>query len=271
MGAKATLPRLLAEAGPPPPLDEVALALSGDLRPEADLDGARRALDALADDVRGAVGAAPSERAAAEALRDRLAGRRGFRGDRDDYYDPRNSHLDQVLARGRGLPITLTVLWAGVGRRVDVPVHGVGFPGHFLGRVGDATYVDPFDARVLDAEALAALSRRALGRAGEVPRHLLEPVSPAAVATRMLVNLVHAHGRRGDPARSLLAADLLVRVTGDPEHLRERGRLAGRLGAHAQALDDLASYLAARPDARDRRAVEAEIALARSRMPGSLQ
>lgn len=269
MAAPTPLKRLLE--APSPPLDELALALSAELRPETDVEGARRALDAVAGAAGPHLEGVVSELRQAHALCDTLHRRLGLAGERDDYHDPRNSHLDLVLSRGRGLPITLTVLYAGVGRRVGVDVFGVGFPGHFLGRVGQGTLIDPFDGRVLDEGALRTLAARVLGSNVEVPARLLAPASAKEIATRMLVNLARAHARRGDYARALLAANQLVEITGEPEHVRDRGRLAAQLGAYAQAAEDFEAYLGASADAGDAARVRAELEVARARTARSLQ
>ena len=130
----------------------------------------------------------------------------GFGGNRDDYYDPRNSLLDQVLDRRVGIPITLSVLAMDVGRRIGVPLDGVGMPGHFLlrDRVDRRVFVDPFNGgRELDAADCQTLFRQSVGADSAWFDHYLDPVPRRAVMARLLANLRHVYQQRGD-ADSLL-------------------------------------------------------------------
>ncbi|MDZ4694006.1 MAG: transglutaminase-like domain-containing protein [Deltaproteobacteria bacterium] len=118
---------------------------------------------------------------------------RGFRGNLTEYYDPRNSFLNQVLDRRLGIPITLAVVLIGVCRRAGVEARGVSFPGHFLVRTvdvdGEPLYVDPFDGRILDEESLHMLYEQATGQSEEIDPECLQPASCRAVLARMLNNL----------------------------------------------------------------------------------
>jgi regulator of sirC expression with transglutaminase-like and TPR domain len=119
------------------------------------------------------------------AMRGRLA------GNRTDYYDPRNSYLDDVLERGLGLPITLSVVAIEVGRRVDVPLVGIGLPSHFLVRDGSSErYGDPFhDGARFDRAGMVAAWHRLVGEGHTFDEWYLAPVSERAILIRMLNNL----------------------------------------------------------------------------------
>lgn len=250
------------------PLERVALAIAREGRRIVDEPRCLARLDELADSVEDAATARLSPRHAAAVLADHLHVRWGFRGNAEDYYDPRNSYLDEVLERRVGIPITLSILYVAIGRRLGIEVDGIGFPGRFLVRVGgpEGVIQDPFgEGAILDGAAIDELARRHGGRTRTNELHLV-PVSHRAVALRMLVNLENAHARRGDHASALLACDRLVALTNDVARRRDRGLHAFALGAFAAAVDDLGAYVRERPSAPDRARVETVLVAARGRI-----
>jgi regulator of sirC expression with transglutaminase-like and TPR domain len=194
-----------------------------------------------------------------------LALHHGFEGNRSNYEDAENSYLDSVLKRRTGIPISLSVVYMAVARRIGIPVLPIGFPGHFLVRVGApaGVLVDPFDGRILAHEELAPLLARGTGAPSPLKPEYLAPVGVSDVAQRMLLNLKRIHDARRDFSRALLVTDRLVELTGSPELRRDRGLLALRLGANQAASSDLAHYLLKRPNASD--AADVRSALAKSR------
>jgi regulator of sirC expression with transglutaminase-like and TPR domain len=180
----------------------------------------------------------------------------GFRGNEDHYYDPRNSFLNEVLDRRLGIPITLSVLFLAVARRLGLRAEGVALPGHFLVRAdaaGRELFVDPYRrGAVLTAEDCAQLWRgQGQGRTAFDARWL-EPAAPRQILARMLHNLKRIYGETGDDVRALWVVDrLLLLSPGDPEERRDRGLLAARLGGTGAAIADLEAYLAASRDADD--------------------
>lgn len=129
----------------------------------------------------------------------------GFSGNTEDYYDPRNSFLNEVIDRRTGIPITLALVLIEVARRAGMSAHGVGFPGHFLVRFDDElrgpTIVDPFEGKVVDEAALAELALRLTGRAETPDPRALEPASKANTLIRMLNNLRGIYASKEEPAR----------------------------------------------------------------------
>jgi regulator of sirC expression with transglutaminase-like and TPR domain len=220
----------------------------------------------------------------ASALVHHLAMRHGFAGNNQNYYEAENSYLDSVLRRRLGIPISLAVVYLAVARRVSISAQPVGFPGHFLVRVGPAdgldvashagargpaqppsgeVYVDPFEGRTLTPADLMLLLGRALGPDSQMKPEYLAPVSAAQVAQRMLLNLKRVHETQHDYARALLVCDRLVELAPSAELRRDRGLCALKLGANKVAVADLAHYLLKRPTAADAKEIRA--ALARSR------
>lgn len=233
-------------------LDVGALLIAAHARRDLDIDGQLARIDALA-------AACPD--GGLDVLVDHLAGELGFRGDRDDYSDPRNSLLDQVLDRRLGIPITLSVLLIEVGRRRGVPLVGVGMPGHFLVRAADDhdAFADPFHQRPLDRDGCVELFRSVHGPKPTFAERFLDPVGPRAVLARMLTNLQRSFVGRGDRAGALWAQCLRVLVPGTT--VADRRQLAamlaanGRFDAAALELDALADEGAG--GARDRHAARA--------------
>ncbi|HXF65952.1 MAG TPA: tetratricopeptide repeat protein [Burkholderiales bacterium] len=192
----------------------------------------------------------------------------GFRGNAEDYYDPRNSYLNEVLDRRLGIPITLSVIHIEIGRRAGLALHGVSFPGHFLVKcvVRDGVVVlDPYARGAsLGLEELRE-RLRALGggadAAPEVVRHMLAAAGKKEILARMLRNLKGIYLRRGDLVRALACADrILELVPGAAEEYRDRAGIYLELECFRAALADLRNYLMLRPGARDAPAVKARVA-----------
>jgi regulator of sirC expression with transglutaminase-like and TPR domain len=181
-------------------LVRAATALCVHTDPTARGDDVMARLLALADQVRRRVKSGRRDALVAHA-HDVLFGDQGFRGNRDEFYDPRNSHLPWVLAQRRGIPITLTLVYKAVLETLGVPVAGIGAPGHFLARVeveGKPALIDPFHGGIeLSLEEVRRRSEETLGRPLPTEAALLPAVDHAAWLRRMLRNLQEAHRRQG--------------------------------------------------------------------------
>ena len=249
-----------------------AALIARDAYGRVDVDQLLTSLARLADGLPASAMAElePAEQARrlAAHVRDTL----GFRGNEDEYHDPRNSLLSDVLERRLGIPITLALVTTEIGTRAGVLARGVAFPGHFLVRVDDpaalaegpraapAALIDPFAGEVLERPALVALLRRTLGEKAELaPFHLL-PASPRGTLVRMLTNLKLVHLARRDLPRAHLALDRIVCLTPNATSaLRERGGLADKLGATAAARADFERVLELEPEAKDASVLRAHI------------
>lgn len=232
-------------------LDVAAMLIAAHARRDLDLDHELARLDAIADGC-------PDGTLAGIAghLFDDL----GFAGDTDDYGDPRNSLLDVVLDRRKGIPITLSVLLMEVARRRGLELVGIGMPGHFL--VRDATdedvFVDPFNRQVLDRTGAEKLFETVHGPKAKFEDRFLEPVDDRAIITRMLTNLQRSYVARGDRAGALWAQCLRVLVPGTT--VQDRRQLAAMLAANGRfdaAAVELEAIAAEGGGARDRHAARA--------------
>ena len=193
-----------------------------------------------------------------------------FEGNQDDYYDPRNSYLHEVLDRRVGIPISLSVICIEVGRRAGVPLTGIGFPTHFL--VGhellDGLYIDPFHGgRILSAEDCKEMLSQATRGRVSFRSSLLEPIGTRRILLRLLSNLKSIYARDEDLGRALAAAERIsLLAPRSAVHKRERGLLYLEIGAVNEAVDDLQYYLAHMPRASDAIAVRAHLQRAMRRM-----
>ncbi len=243
-------------------LVHAALLVAAESDPRLDVQGELRRIDAWAEELRGRVEPSFNNLQKLARLRNFAFEHLGLRGDVKSYYSPSNSLLNEVMARRRGIPLTLGILFLELGRRIGMPLEGVGFPGHFLVRLTgeeEDLIIDPYRRGMMVHEEDR---RRMLDEitGGRVEYHdaLLAAASKRDMITRLLRNLKAAYLRAEDDANALLAVErLLVLYPGDPDEIRDRGLLHYRLRRYGLALDDLKEYLQLRPDAHDREPIEA--------------
>lgn len=214
---------------------------------------ARRCLgqiDALADYVgdrlRAKAAAGPGALSLAHRLVEIINGELGFHGAHDDYYDPRNSLLNDVLERRTGLPIMLCLVCMAVGRRLDLAVSGLGFPSHFMAYFDDGAtgwLIDPFHAVVVERAQGAAYLSQVVGRPMRLAGDAWRPVTPTMLAYRILNNLHNAFLLQNSfPLVHKTLDYLLVAAPNEAQHWRERGLLHHREANWDQAQRDLRRY-----------------------------
>jgi regulator of sirC expression with transglutaminase-like and TPR domain len=192
-----------------------------------------------------------------QAINRHLFDELGYSGNHDEYYDPRNSYLNEVCERRLGNPISLAMVQIDVARRLGVPLDGVSFPGHFLVRlpVGDSLLVmDPFNrGRPLDEDELRERASAHFG--GDEPDddallRILHPAGNRAILMRILRNLHAAYAEGEDWERATRSADRILRLApGNREALRDRGLGYLKLGYLHGARADIANYLQRNPEA----------------------
>lgn len=235
---------------------EAALVIAGTEYPELDVDTYRSRLERWAGELRDRITEDASAEQRLRALNHYLFGELGFSGNMDDYYDPRNSYLNEVLDRKLGIPITLSLVYMELGQRIGLPLEGVSFPGHFLVKLpvqGGAVVLDPFNGGIsLGEEDLYELLERMFNtEVGEIAP-LLTTASKRDILVRMLRNLkgIHQNADRHEKALQVVNMILTVDPSLEEEH-RDRGLLLLQLECAQAAAKDLRHYLQARPDAED--------------------
>src|SRR5215475_1061277 len=250
------------------PLFASALLIAKDEYPDLADDDYESQLRQYAKRLRKVVNAGDAPAAQLRSLNSFLFDELGFSGDDKDYYDPRNSYLNDVLDRRLGNPISLAVVQIELARQLGVPLEGVSFPGHFLVRLPldeGIVVLDPFQkGRSLDAAELRRRARTHLETQDIDDQRLarmLEPASHRAILSRMLRNLKAVYCEREQWEKALRCCDRLLTVdTHQPAEYRDRGQLYLKLGHRRAARDDLRRYLALVPQAEDADSVGAELA-----------
>jgi len=232
-------------------LAEAALLIAQEEYPWLDVAAYLRRLDELAAAAGSELrqGLAPAERIA--RLNHFLFVECSFTGNSDDYYDARNSFLNDVLDRRTGIPISLSLVYSEVAQRLDLPVYGVSFPGHFLVKyVGDEEIIiDPFFGTVISTDECAQRLRGIYGDEARFDRRLLRPATAREILVRMLSNLKQVYIQQSDFERALACVDRILLLAPDtPRELRDRGIIYQRLECFAAALQNFERYLRLAPD-----------------------
>ena len=248
-------------------LAEAALLIAKEERPDLDIEAYLRRLDELAAAVRGRLSDSPTVDDIILNLNIQLYREEGLRGDTSTYYDPANSFLNEVLDRKTGIPITLSVIYIEVARRLGLPLVGVGFPGHFLvkhvGPDGEKV-LDPFLGGIeLDQQQLTAKLQTMYGENNPyiamIPQ-LLGAASKKEILIRMLRNLKGVYLQKNDFQRGLSVIDRILLIAPDMAmEIRDRGGVHHRLGHMQAALQDFQRYLQLAPNAEDAEAVRTMI------------
>jgi regulator of sirC expression with transglutaminase-like and TPR domain len=216
-------------------------------------------LDQLAVDFQVQLHADADAVTALRSLGEFLGGEQGFRGNAEDYYDPRNSYLNQVMDRRRGIPITLSLVYLEVAHRCSIKLLPVAFPGHFLLKpaANPDLIIDAFGGgRILDAEDCRRLLYQRFGESLQFSETMLAATTKRQLVSRLLQNLKSIYLHQGDLERALRIIDLLAIVSPwDLDQVRDRGLVAFRLGHVDTAVTDLEVYLEHAPPGPDLEAV----------------
>jgi regulator of sirC expression with transglutaminase-like and TPR domain len=267
-------------SGPAFTLAEAALLVACEEYPDLQVESYLARLDGMAAQARGQVESAGSLRGRVEALNAYLFGQEGFRGNSEDYYDPRNSFLNDVLDRRTGIPVTLSAVYIEVGGRCGLDVEGVGLPGHFIVRVRDGEdrgggaeppeaaqqLVDPFHGALLSLEECQARLDRIFSGRKRLEPSMLAPCDGRAVLARMLRNLKAIYVKALDHPRALKVLDLLVELEPlSSEERRDRGLVYAAMDCYALAAGDLEASLEMAPRDSDAERVRVRLAEMRHR------
>jgi len=241
-------------------LAKAALYIAQEEYPDLDVDAYMNALDVMAAEVEERL---PVERyplRIIQSLNKYLYDDLGYKGNTNDYYDPRNSYLNEVIDRHTGIPITLSLVYLEIARRLDFPMVGIGMPGHFLIRPefeDTGIFVDAFNqGEILFEQDCEQRLAQIYGHPVPLQPMFLQPVSPRQLLVRMLTNLKFIYLNRKDLARALAVVEYILLLLPDAAmELRDRGLLYYQLGYKSNASQDLEIYLAMLPNAEDADAI----------------
>lgn len=250
---------------------EAAIAVAQDETPDLDPQTVLAEIDKLAGKLKQRLASDASAIHRLRSLSRYFFQELGFAGNVNDYYDPRNSYLDEVLRTRRGIPITLALIYIEVASQIGLVASGVSFPGHFLVKVrmpqGEVV-IDPVNGQSLSREDLddrLAPYRHRHGLVGEFETPLglfLQPAPPRDVLARLLRNLKEIHRSNEDWERLLAVQHRLVILLPLAwEERRDRGLVHAELGQREPAILDLASYLENRSESDDAAALRRRLSL----------
>ena len=248
-------------------LAEASLLLAQDAYPGVDVPAYLGRLDEIAAAIRRRLAGDAFAEQKVLALNYYLFNELRYSGNIDDYYDPRNSYLNEVMERRTGIPITLSIMYLEVGKRIGLNLKGVSFPGHFLVKLSvkrGELVLDPFTGGEAQSETdlrqrLAQVLPSGQAESAKLERYL-EPATPRQIIARVLRNLknIYMQTQKLEPALAVMHRMLLV-VPESAEELRDRGLLYQQLECFRPALSDLQNYLRRRPDAPDATEIHGKI------------
>lgn len=244
-------------------LAQAALLIANEEYPDLDIEHYMAKLDYLAQQVRREIGLSnadavhqlPQERVI-EGMNRVLFDQEHFHGNTSNYYNPCNSFLNDVLERRTGIPISLSLLYMEIGRRLGMQIDGIGLPWQFVVRCslpGGIIYIDPYEGgRMLsEQECRERVTRVLKGKVSFDPRWL-EPVSHRQLLVRLLSNLKYIYFRQGEYVRALSICDRILLLTPDSAiEWRDRGAIHLQLKNYARSLHDLTAYIKLAPEASD--------------------
>jgi len=241
-------------------LAEATLLIAAEEYPHLDIGEYLDRIRRMADRVKDQVSLELDPLKLVEGLNDYLFKEEGFRGNSEDYYDLKNSFLNEVIDRRKGIPISLSILYMEIAWRLELPLVGVGLPGHFIVKYETADrkiLIDPFHRGVLLSEEDC---QRTLDRiyAEKIAFHrgLLTPMTKRSILARTLNNLKGIYLHRKDFPRALGVVERLLLIhPHSPTELRDRGLIYGQMNKIPQAIADLRGYLEAVKEADDREAI----------------
>jgi regulator of sirC expression with transglutaminase-like and TPR domain len=243
-------------------LEMAALYIAQEVYPEMEPSVYVEKLDRMAEAIRPRLPESMYPLRVLKVINEFLYGELGFRGNRNQYYDPRNSFLNEVIDRRMGIPITLSLVYLGLARRLGFKMEGVSFPGHFLIRPvyeEMTVFVDAFSGgEILFEQDCQVKLAEMFG--GQLPMQSMffEAASNRQFLARMLTNLKANYIHIEDFERAYGAIErILILFPDAPLELRDRGLLNYRLNRWIEARQDLNQYLVVKPMAEDRSAIEA--------------
>jgi regulator of sirC expression with transglutaminase-like and TPR domain len=242
-------------------LERVALYIAMEEYPDLDVEVYIHALDSIALEIKKRLPKEFYPLKILKTIQQYLYEELGYSGNRTDYYDPRNSFLNQVIDRRTGIPITLALIYLAIARRIDFPMVGINMPGHFIIRpIAEnlEIFVDPFHSgEILFSQDCEELLMKVFDRRVELQPEYLAPVSNRQLLGRLLTNLkvIYVNQRKFTKAAQACERILLLFPDAPSEH-RDRGVLYYRSDRLTEARQDFERYLELAPLAEDAQVIQ---------------
>jgi len=239
------------------PLDRTAFMIAKVLQyPSLDIEGQLQIMDSMASELKSFINDKKRPTEIINAMNEYIFEKQAFSGNSQDYYDPRNSYLNDVIARRSGIPITLSVLYIELARRIHFKLQGIGFPGHFLIKYTDGDLeivLDPFSkGRILAYGDYQVLLDQLYNGQIRFEERFLGAVTDAQILIRMLRNLKDAFIYSYDYNKALISTEMVLMINPEiAEEFRDRGMIFYYKQLYSNALSDLTRYLEMQPDADD--------------------
>jgi regulator of sirC expression with transglutaminase-like and TPR domain len=241
-------------------LAEAALQIALDEYPELDISHYKKLLKGWSDTM-NAKFSRKRAKSQLEEVNQWFFSEMNFTGNIENYYDPRNSFLNDVMDRRTGIPITLSVIYLEMAWALGLAAAGVGFPGHFLVKVvdeGKSLYIDPFHkGNIMTAEECAEFLTEITEGELEFDKKFLSVVNKKDIIVRMLRNLKRIYLEMNSYSKLIKILDHLVVITsGEPEEIRDRGIIYYQMKAFKNALNDFETFLSMSPDSEDAEVIQ---------------
>lgn len=236
-------------------LDTASLLIAKEEYPELNVGDYLDRLDSMADEIKSRLSADYSPSEVVETINEYLFVKQGFSGNQQSYYDPKNSYLSDVIDRKTGIPITLSIIYMEIGRRLGFLMHGLGMPGHFI--LGyrfedELKLVDPFNAGETLTIQQCQERVRSMTNGAPFRSEFLRPMENRQIIWRMLNNLKGIYVRAAEFKKAVSIVDRMMLITPkSPVLVRDRGVIKYRMEALTGAIDDLEQYLKLSPNAWD--------------------
>jgi regulator of sirC expression with transglutaminase-like and TPR domain len=230
-------------------LDRAALTMALEEYPDLKIQDYVRRLDTFAARAQAFIGVEGTPVNVIESINKVLFVQEGLRGNSEDYYDPRNSYLNEVLDRKLGIPISLSVIYMEVAKRIGFAIDGIGFPGRFLIKhvaKGREIVIDAYNlGRILTPHDCQELLDKIYNGTASLNSAMLQPMGKRAIITRMLFNLKGIYTQKEQFYKAISVVDKILMVNpGTPSEIRDRGILYMQTSLFAKAVADLEFYLA---------------------------
>ena len=221
--------------------------------PELDVDEYIKKINRIGMSLKESTGDVKNPTYLISMLNEHLFENLGFGGDDDDYYNPKNNFLNEVIDKKLGLPITMSILYVEIAKFIGLELKIVGFPSHILVKYNEEMILDPFyDGRLLDVDDLQEILDVNFDGHLEFQPEFLDEVDTEQILVRMTRNLKNSYVQSFVYDKALRCTNMVLAIEPEsPEDIRDKGILEERLLNSEAALKYLNKYLEINPNAED--------------------